>query len=240
VKVAILADVHGNAAALEAVIADLETVRPDRVLVNGDLLAFGPEPEETAALLRRLGAPSTRGNTDRWLVEVALGEASGVPEGDVRDSLGWTVERMPATELRALRELPFSLSADPLPVVLYHASAAGDDEGVWPTTPDGDVPGLFAGAPHATLVVSHTHRAGERRAGGVRVLNTGSVGLPYDGDPRAAYLVLQGDDAGGRGADVHAEWRRVEYDRERTLGALRDRAVPMAARLALRIRTGEY
>jgi predicted phosphodiesterase len=238
VKVAVLADIHGNAAALEAVLADLETVGADRVLVNGDLLAFGPEPEETAALLRGLAAPSTRGNTDRWLVEVALGEPSGAPEGEVRESLAWTTERVPPTELRALRELPFSFAADPLPAVLYHASAAGDEEGVWPTTPDGDIPGLFAGAPHPTVVVSHTHRAGERRAGGLRVLNTGSVGLPYDGDPRAAYLVLER--AERVGGELRAEWRRVAYDLDRTVAAIRERGAPMAARLALRIRTGEF
>jgi predicted phosphodiesterase len=235
VKLAILADVHGNAAALEAVLADLETVRPDRVLVNGDLLAFGPEPDETAVLLRGLAAPSTRGNTDRWLVEVALGEPSGVPEGEVRESLGWTAEQLPPADLRGLRELPFSLAADPLPVALWHASAIGDEEGVWPTTADAEIPALFPGAPHPTVVVSHTHRAGERRAGGLRVLNTGSVGLPYDGDPRAAYLVLEGD-----GGELRADWRRVSYDRERTLRAIRERGAPMAARLALRIRTGEF
>jgi predicted phosphodiesterase len=236
VKLAVVADIHGNAAALEAVIEDLEKLRPDRVLLNGDLFAFGPEPEETVTLLRRLNLPSTRGNTDRWLADTARrGFAEGAPD-EVQESLRWTVARLQPVDLRAFTDLPFALVGEPLPVQLYHASPAGDEKGVWPDTPEGEIPELFASVPGRVFVVSHTHIAGERRSGDLRVLNTGSVGLPYDGDSRASYLVLEGDGE----SDPSATWRRVSYDRERAVAAVKARDVPMGARLIQRIRTGEF
>jgi predicted phosphodiesterase len=236
-KLAVLADVHGNAAALDAVLEDLASLRPDRIFLNGDLLAFGPEPTETLALLRRLDAPSTRGNTDRWLADAAGGKRSAGVNDEIHESLRWTVDRLDPGDLRAFTDLPFALAAEPLPLQLYHASAAGDEEGVWPSTPDGEIPALFADTWVRTFVVSHTHLPGERLAGGLRVLNTGSVGLPYDGDTRACYLVLEGDP--GQEA-IQATWRRVGYDKERTLRAIRERGVPRSARLVARIKTGEF
>jgi predicted phosphodiesterase len=236
VKLAILADVHGNAAALEAVLEDLEKARPDRVLLNGDLLAFAAEPEETVTLLRRLAAPSTRGNTDRWLADAARhGFAEGAPD-EVQESLRWTAAQLQPVDLRAFTDLPFALVGEPLPIQLYHSSAAGDEKGVWPDTPEAEIPLLFSSVTGRTFVVSHTHLAGERHGGELRILNTGSVGLPFDGDSRASYLLLQGD----REGDVAASWRRVAYDRERAIAAITKRGVPMAAHLVNRIRTGEF
>jgi predicted phosphodiesterase len=236
VKLAVVADIHGNAAAFEAVIEDLEKQRPDRVLLNGDLFAFGPEPEKTVTLLWRLNLPSTRGNTDRWLADTARrGFAEGAPD-EVQESLRWTVTQLQPVDLRAFTDLPFALVGEPLPVQLYHASPAGDEKGVWPDTPEPEIPELFSSVPGRVFVVSHTHIAGERRSGDLRVLNTGSVGLPYDGDPRASYLLLEGDRAG----DPIATWRRVSYDRERAVAAVKERGVPMAARLIQRIHTGEF
>jgi predicted phosphodiesterase len=236
VRVAVLADIHGNAAALEAVLEDLERVAPDRLLLNGDLLTLGPEPVETAALLRRLQAPSTRGNTDRWLAEAAAGRRAAGVTDEILENLRWTVGLLDPAERRAFSELPFALAAEPLRALLYHGSEAGDEQGVWPDTPAGEMPALFPGTPSGTVIVSHTHIPGERTQEALRVLNTGSVGFPFDGDTRACYLVLEGDP----GSEPAPEWRRVAYNRERTLRAIREREVPMAARLAQRIQTGEF
>ncbi|MFN2431291.1 MAG: metallophosphoesterase [Gemmatimonadota bacterium] len=235
-RIAVLADVHGNAAALDAVLEDLAALRPDRILLNGDLLAFGPEPVETVTLLRGLDVPSTRGNTDRWLDEVAHERPSASIPEELHGSLRWTIEQLGPGDLRPLTDLPFALAAHPLAAHLYHASAAGDEQGVWPDTPAGEIPALFDAAATPTCVVSHTHLPGERTAGELRVLNTGSVGFPYDGDTRACYLVLEGDPGG----PIAATWRRVGYDRERALRAIRERGVPMAARLTARIKSGEF
>jgi predicted phosphodiesterase len=239
-KLAILADIHGNAAALEAVLGDLARLRPERVLLNGDLLALGPEPAETIELLRQLNGPSTRGNTERWLADAARGERSAGVSDELYDNLLWTVAQLGSDVLRPWTDLPFTLSAAPLALQLYHASAAGDEEGVWPTTPQGEIPALFeqfADPTVRTFVVSHTHLPGERVAGELRVLNTGSVGFPFDGDTRACYLVLEGEPGS---AAIKAEWRRVVYDRQRTLSAIRERGVPMAARLTMRVQSGEF
>jgi predicted phosphodiesterase len=236
-RIAVLADIHGNAAALDAVIADLTSLQPDRILLNGDLLTLGPEPEETAILLRQLNAPSTRGNTDRWLGDAARAKRSQGVADEVFENLRWTADHLGPGDLRPFTDLPFALAAEPFAVQLYHASAGGDELGVWPDTPDGEIPLLFTETLVQTFVVSHTHLPGERLADDLRVLNTGSVGLPYDGDTRACYLLLEGEpDA----AAVGATWRRVGYDRERTLAAIRNRKLPMAARLTARIQTGMF
>lgn len=236
-KLAILADIHGNAAALEAVLEDVADQRPDRIVLNGDLLAFGPEPRETVSLLRRLDVPSTRGNTERWLTDASHEKRSPGVTNELFEALCWTVAEVGPVDLEAFTDMPFALVGEPVPVQLYHASPAGDEEGIWPSTPDGEIPALLGGTPEGTFVVSHTHLPGERVVGDLRVLNTGSVGFPFDGDTRACYLVLEGD-RGSRA--VHATWRRVSYDRERALAAIRERGVPMASRLTARIQTGEF
>ncbi|MEV4422231.1 metallophosphoesterase family protein [Patulibacter sp. NPDC049589] len=228
---ALLYDVHGNLAALEAVLEDAAAAGADDWLVGGDVSAFGPWPVDTLRRLRALdGARWIRGNHERWAVESADVPPVPLARGGVtaaRDALG------PKTvaELYALPRW------QPIPGgEAWHASPRSDVAGFGAAAADGDADLLEARTP-PLLVVGHTHvqmrRDVERRDGGTTtVVNPGSVGLPFDGDPRAAYGLLADDGV--------VTLRRVGYDVERTVAeqAARWGDAPWARAVAQTYRTG--
>jgi putative phosphoesterase len=207
--VGLLYDVHGNLPALDAVLADARELGVGRWVVGGDVALFGAWPAETVARLRELdGAAWLRGNTDRWLRDGSdrPPPASAAAE-DCRAALGGDV----AGELA---ELPFDVrEGDTLYV---HASAADDMRSFFPEPADGE-DGLLDATPGgvALLVFGHTHLPFAREARGIRLVNPGSVGMPLDGDHRAAWAIL--------GDDGRVEHRRVAYDHERSAAALAER-----------------
>jgi putative phosphoesterase len=189
--IACLYDVHGNLPALEAVLADLGEA--DRFILGGDYALMGGWPAETVARLREL-EPATwiRGNADRWLTDPPeqLQEAVDFARGQLGDAL--------AAELAALPE-----TAEDADMLICHASPADDMRGIPPEPSDQDAE-LLEGVTASRLLFGHTHIAFRRVANGIELVNPGSVGVPLDGDHRAAYAVIDDD---GR-----LEHRRVAYD----------------------------
>jgi predicted phosphodiesterase len=195
---ALLYDMHGNLLALEAVIEDAEAAGAGRFVLGGDYAAFGAWPRETVERLKQLDAEWIRGNVDRWTVD-----PSDAPD-PVRPALGICRELLGEELAAELAALPPTLSGDG---VLYcHGSPGSDVESFMPEPQDGE-DGLLAGIEAARVVFGHTHLQFTRTAAnGVELLNPGSVGIPLDGDRRAAYALLLDD---GR-----IELRRAEYDWE--------------------------
>jgi putative phosphoesterase len=178
--VAALYDIHGNLAALEAVLADL----PDdaTIVVGGDVVAGGDEPSETLARLRGLGdrVRWVRGNADR---ELFPGEGGLVPEPLVEQ----TRSRLGDDEIEFLHGLP---PAQRIGDVLYcHASPRNDLDIFTERTPEDRLAPLFEGLDVPTVVCGHTHTQFERTVAGVRVVNAGSVGIPYEEEPGAYWLL---------------------------------------------------
>ena len=189
----LLYDIHGNLPALEAVLEDCPA---ERFLLGGDYTAFGAWPRETVARLRELDAEWIRGNVDRWLVD----------DADVFDPMRPLVERsreMLGEELcRELAALPESTTHGG---TLYcHASPLSDMDGFYPEPHETDVERLM-GVEARRVVFGHTHLQFTRVGpGGIELVNPGSVGIPLDGDRRAAYAIVNDDES--------VELRRVEYD----------------------------
>jgi diadenosine tetraphosphatase ApaH/serine/threonine PP2A family protein phosphatase len=205
---ALLYDVHGNLAALDAVLADARALGADRWLIGGDVSAFGPWPEATVGRLRELDdALWLRGNHERWAVETD--QVPDVPFA--QHGVAATREALGPELIAALYALPLW---QPFPGgEAWHGSPRSDVDGFLPDPQDHDAALLEDRTPEL-LVVGHTHLPMQRTivrddGGTTRIVNPGSVGLPFDGDPRAAYGVLH--------ADGRVEQRRVEYDRERTI-----------------------
>jgi predicted phosphodiesterase len=202
-RVAALYDVHGNLPALEAALADVEAEAPDVVVVGGDVVS-GPMPRETLALLRSLGerARFLRGNADRVL------DFDGASGGDLelwKRSRLWVAERLADEDLAFLRALPLGvvLDVDGLGRVRFcHAAPASDEEAITRLTPDARLRRLLAGVDERVLVCGHTHVQFDRTVDGIRLVNAGSVGAPYEVKPGAYWLVL--------GPDVAL--RRTAYD----------------------------
>lgn len=206
-RIAIISDIHGNYGALAAVLRDLDRVKPDRVINLGDLIFKGPQPAECLDALDRLGATTIRGNTDEFF------RKGGPPEP--HPLVDFAVRACGDRDLSAIGRLPFSYT-EPLPggaeLLCVHGSPRNIEEPLFPWT-DEQEPGVFVGVRAGFITCGHQHVAYQfRTESGKLILSTGSVGIPYDGDPRPAYTLLELD--GGRLSSTSI---RVEYDRRALL-----------------------
>jgi diadenosine tetraphosphatase ApaH/serine/threonine PP2A family protein phosphatase len=213
-RVAVLADVHGNVPALAAVLADLDAQAPDEVLVGGDLVGRGPQGAEVVRRLAARGWPSVKGNHEDYMLDFRRGQ---VPEDwlftDEWSAARWMAAELGEGEAAYIAELPFSLTAALAPELrLVHGSPRSANEGIGPWLSDGQIEAQLARVAEPVLICGHTHRPLLRRFDSGLVVNVGSVGLPFNGDPRAQYAVFEGD-----GGVWEVEFRQVEYDRGKTL-----------------------
>ncbi len=220
-KIAVTSDIHGNVLALEAVLADLERQGgADHIVVTGDMVAYGPAPNEVFAILRGLSnAHFLQGNTDRYLLEKNYPSTGGDEWKDkLLLSFRWTAEHMEAGVLHFLETLPLSLTIreGDWRMLAVHASPRSDEEGLTTTTSDDDFDRMgIDPAAVDLLVCGHTHVPLDRTIRGVRVVNVGSVGLPFDGIPRACYALISVTPGGATAPEIVL--RRVTYDVEKVV-----------------------
>jgi len=203
-RVAVLADIHGNLPALQAVLADVDRVGVDLIVLNGDL-ADGPFPSQTLELLDSLGdrAVWIKGNGDRWLVEAYDGTFT--PTGGPADRLiEWAASTLDRAhrDLLAAGSLTGSLELAGLgPVGFCHATARDDNEMVLVDSPLDQLRQAYAGLTEPMVVVGHCHMPFDRLFDRRRIVNTGSVGMPY-GHTGASWALL----------DTAVTLRRTGYD----------------------------
>ncbi len=221
VRVAILADIHGNLPALEAVLEDAAEHHVDRVIVNGDLVNRCPDGAAVVRRVTELGAELTLGNHDDLVRSLADG--NGDLPSAFRHEPFWEANRWCARELsRAgalapLRTAPLTVRIAPpgAPSVLVsHGSPRHYREGYGRYLSDAVVSEIHEMHPADLLIGSHTHEPMLRRWGRVTLINTGAVGVPFNRDGRAQYLLLELGDGSWR-----PTFRRVAYDVEATLAA---------------------
>lgn len=224
-KIAVLADIHGNLAAFHAVIEDLERWNPDMVLVAGDTVNRGPESGRCVELALQMAAERgwrlIRGNHERYVLQYDRDRrrpdfpTSG-PRHEVSKIIGWTHSQV-AARIDTIAALPecLSIELDGGPFVVYHASVRHDRDGITRRSDDNHLrEQIEPGA--AVFCVGHTHVPVTRRVDGTLVVNVGSVGLPFDGDTRAAYARITRGRRGWR-----AEIVRVPYDVSATVRAFK-------------------
>ena len=205
---AVLYDIHGNLPALDAVLEKTQLAGANRYLLGGDYALFGAWPAETVARLRELDATWIRGNVDRWVDDPGEDD---LPD-EVRGAIGRCRELLDAETIAELGALPAALAEGG--VRYCHASPLSDLRSFPPEAGPEDEE-LLAGAEEARVVFGHTHLQFTRVGGvGTELVNPGSVGIPLDGDHRAAFALAHPD---GR-----IELRRVEYDFLASASAVRD------------------
>jgi putative phosphoesterase len=218
--VAALYDVHGNLPALEAVLADAAFAHADAVVVGGDVAA-GPLPAEVLDRLAALEPPVrwVRGNADREVVaHFDRGDTDHTiyaPDAPAQRADAFTAARI----TRAHRDLMAGFEdVVRLDGALYcHGSPRSDEEIVTALTPTTRLEPMLAGVREPLVVCGHTHHQFELRAGAQRVVNAGSVGMPYEGEPGAFWLLV---------ADGEPELRRTDYDVDAAAPALRASGFP--------------
>jgi putative phosphoesterase len=219
-RVAALYDIHGNLPALEAVLQDIRQAEIDRVVVGGDVFP-GPMPRETLTLLLDLDIPVQfiQGNGDREVLAQMTGAKVTVPE-PFRDILRWVAEQLHPEHERLLASWPETLRVEirGLGEVLFcHATPRNDTEIFTRLTPEDRLLPVFEGVNVPVVVCGHTHMQFDRTVGGIRVVNAGSVGMPF-GEPGAYWLLL--------GPDV--QLRHTPYDLTKAAERIRHTDYPQA------------
>ncbi|HEX4684775.1 MAG TPA: metallophosphoesterase family protein [Gemmatimonadaceae bacterium] len=244
-SIALISDVHGNVPALEAVLTDIDARGLDAVYHLGDLVGYGPWPNEVVEMVRRHGVQGIAGNYDST---VAAGyKHCGCRYEDARQeelshqSFAWTLEHTSAEVKRYLQALPFRLDVRPLgghqagpTITLLHGNQVLNTVYVTEERSDDFLAKMSAGvgAREGDIIAfGHTHKPWHRVVGGVHFVNTGSVGRPKDGDRRAGYVLLDLD-----ANEAAVEFKRVEYDVERAADAIHASTLPNE--LAEYLRTG--
>lgn len=234
-RIALISDIHANTPALEAVLADIARRDVEAAYHIGDLVGYGPWPDDVVARLRDAGITGVAGNYDST---VASGyKHCGCRYEDDRQealshaSFAWTIANTSAASKRFLASLPFRLDVRPFggheagPTIrLVHGNQALNTVYVTEDRSDeflaamGGAMGARAGD---LIAFAHTHLPWQRAVGGIHFLNTGSVGRPKDGDPRAGYAIVE-----TRPSAARVEIVRVAYDVERTARAIEESELP--------------
>jgi predicted phosphodiesterase len=201
VRVAALYDIHGNVPALEAVLADVERAGVDLIVWGGDVAA-GPMPVETLARMRQLGGRCVMGNADREMVEdFDAGRRPEDSDDEMMRTMLWAVAQIDRADRDYLAAFEPTVTVGG--TLFCHGSPRSDEERITRATPPERLGPMLAGVDQEIVVCGHTHQQFDLRCGEQRVLNAGSVGMPYEGAAAAFWLLLDG---------AEPEFRRTDYD----------------------------
>jgi putative phosphoesterase len=214
-RLAALSDIHGNSLALQAVLRDIERQGgADQVVVCGDLFVYCADPLGVLQWVQRQQNLCLLGNTDRYLLEERSFNLAGKEEWQ-KEILGcfpWTKEQIGSEGLRFLQRLPrcWRFSCEGRSSILFvHGSPRSDEEGIYFDSPETAREAALNGVEADLIVCGHTHLPFlTRTVKGQVICNLGSVGLPFDGDPRACYALIEWEER------FRIEIRRVTYDIE--------------------------
>jgi putative phosphoesterase len=224
-RIAAIYDIHANLPALDAVLHDVRQAHVDQVVVGGDVLP-GPIPAESMKRLLELDIPVQfiQGNGDREVLAAMRGTETGTLPQSVRRVLRWVAQQLPPEYEQVLASWPETLRI-PMPalgdVLFCHSTPRNDTEIFTRLTPEDCLIPVFEGVDAQVVVCGHTHMQFQRIIGGIRVVNAGSVGMPF-GEP-GAYWLLLGDEA---------ELRRTDYDLTSAADRIRDTEYPQAEEFA--------
>jgi len=214
-RIAVITDIHANLPALDAVLARIGDLEVDTVYCGGDLVGYGPRPSEVCARIAARGVPTIYGNYDhaiaRDLDDCGCAYITQHDRALGQRSVEWTLAHTDEASKAFMRGLPFDLRwhMDGSRVRLVHGSPRKVNEYLFEDKPASLYERLARGAECDVLVFGHTHKPWVREHGGVLFVNCGSVGKPKDGDPRAAFAILE-----SAGGDVTVTIERVPYDAE--------------------------
>jgi putative phosphoesterase len=213
-KIAFISDIHGNAAALDNVLLDSSKKKVDKIYVLGDLCYRGPEPKRSLELVRSLGAEVIKGNADEWVVR-------GVQKGEVPEKAldmmnrerDWTISQLEPSDVDYLDKLPSEINflIDGVAINMFHAAPDSLFDIVLPNAEDALIQSkLMSSQKDARIYIyGHIHKSYIRYMNGKVIINTGSVGLPFDGLPMASYAIVEIEEG-----SIRTSIERVSFDIE--------------------------
>lgn len=237
-KYAFISDIHGNADALEAVLADIEKKNIDKVCVLGDIAYRGPEPKRSIESVQNLNTEVIKGNADEWVVR-------GVKKGEVPEKAlelmtterAWTVSQLSKEDIDYLEKLPeeISFEQDGISFHAFHATPDSLFDVVLPTAEDSVIEEKLMQKQSADVYLyGHIHKSYIRHFNGKTIINLGSVGLPFDGIAKASYAIVEI----GNGT-ISTSIERVSYDIEQVIRKYEQSGYPNTDMMANILRTGQ-
>jgi putative phosphoesterase len=225
-KIAVLSDIHGNIHALQVVLADMDRLSPEAIFCLGDLVGYGAHPNEVIDLIRQRDIPTIIGNYDDGVgfdkddCGCVYKDPADIERGN--QSLMWSREHTTPENKNYLRNLPFQMR-DRLAgqsVLFVHGSPRKINEYLYEDRPLSTFERIAQAADCEVMFFGHTHLPYQKQVGRTLFVNTGSVGKPKDGDPRAGYVIA------ALGRHSHIEFRRVAYDVAAATKAIRESSLP--------------
>jgi predicted phosphodiesterase len=240
-RIAILADIHGNLAALEAALARVAQLRVDHIVIAGDVVVGAPDSLACWARIKALGCAVLRGNHERYVCD--LGTERAKPEWSKAQfgPVQFAAEQLGEANRRELAMLPGVLRvAGAEDLLVVHGSARSDNDLIFPYTSDEEIAPMFIDVAERWIVRGHNHYAGVRLSGERQIVTCGSVGLPLDGTVKAQFVVMERLAAGWR-----ARHEAVAYDVAATLRRFRESgyleaAGPMARLFMREVETAAF
>jgi putative phosphoesterase len=236
-RIALIADIHGNLVALQAALAAIDRDRPDTIVCLGDVAATGPHPREVLARLRELGCPVVMGNADVELLEPP--DSGTEPDeftANILDITRWAANQLDPEDRAFIASFQPTIEielAHGQRLLCCHGSPQSFDDIIVAATPDEEIAGMIEGREAEVYAGGHTHIRMLRAWHDREIVNPGSVGLAYrflpDGSvripPWAEFALLSCSDEGA----VSVDFRRVPYNREATMRAMHERGMPHAS-----------
>jgi predicted phosphodiesterase len=225
-RVAVLADIHGNLAAAEAVMEDIERQSPDYIVAAGDLAMRGSHPAETVDLLADRCDALLMGNTDAYLAGIYLSGAYREVDHWKTELLHWTRDQLGSQRIATLASMPFSMRYSPRrgqDLFVCHANPKNLEESLEPTLDEGTIRRLLQHVDATAMAFGHLHFPYRRRVGKLVIADVASAGIPRDGDLRPAWGLFTWTPRGWR-----VQIRRVRYAVRKATQALTARKVPGA------------
>jgi len=209
-KLAFISDIHGNAIALDAVLNDIKQRNVDEIFVLGDICYRGPEPQRSLDIVRSLNVDVIKGNADEWVVR-------GIEEGEVPEDVysmmdkerDWTVSKLNDESIKFLKELPteLNLEFESIKIHAFHATPTSLFDVVPPDESDEKLMESILMNEADIYIYGHIHKPYVRFITGKCIVNTGSVGLPFDGLSRSSYAIVEIEDE-----NIQASIVRVSYE----------------------------
>lgn len=212
-RTAVITDIHANLPALEAALERIDALGITDVYCGGDLVGYGPHPNEVCALIAERGIPTIYGNYDHAIgrdhEDCGCAYVTPADRELGQRSVVWTLANTGEAAKAFMRALPFDLRfrVGPTDVHLVHGSPRKVNEYLFEDKPASLYERLARAETDQVLVFGHTHRPWVRSHGGVLFVNCGSVGKPKDGDPRGAFAVLD-----ARSGHLEVSIERFTYD----------------------------
>jgi len=224
-KILVMGDIHANFPALKAIQSRVREEKFHRIVNTGDFTVYGTFPNEVVRWFRkRKSACCIVGNTDKRVLDILAGKELNKPKmEEKRIMYFWTCKHLLPENVLYLKSLPdqADFTVDNVRIGLLHGDFDGKEEALRPDSPENRFRELASGYPYRVHVVGHTHVPFHRIVDGVHFLNPGSVGRPFDGDPRSSFAVLTVSSGG-----VTVEHFRIPYSVEKVVTGLKNNGLP--------------